>query len=72
MKYKQLGVILLSAVFTWPAQSAETKTYKYDAQGRLVEVKSSGNVNAQRTTTYTFDRAHNRTREKTLKGPPAP
>lgn len=43
------------------AHAAETKTYKYDAQGRLIEVRSTVNATPPRVTTYNYDKAHNRT-----------
>ena len=42
------------------ANAAETITYKYDAKGRLVEVKRTGTVNNNVTTKYTHDKANNR------------
>jgi YD repeat-containing protein len=42
------------------AHAAETITYKYDAKGRLIEVKRTGTVNNNVTTTYTHDKANNR------------
>jgi uncharacterized protein RhaS with RHS repeats len=53
-----------------PARAAETIAYKYDARGRLVEVvrnTGSGNV----VTTYSYDKADNRT-VKTTSGSPNP
>ena len=47
-------------VVTGPAFAAETVTYKYDARGRLVEVKRTGTVNNNVKTTYTHDKANNR------------
>ncbi len=43
-----------------PAQAGETITYKYDAKGRLVEVKRTGTVNNNVTTNYQHDKADNR------------
>lgn len=43
------------------AGAAETITYTYDAQGRLVQVVHSGSVNNGVTATYTHDAADNRT-----------
>lgn len=40
----------------------ETITYKYDAKGRLVEVKRVGTVNNNVKAEYYYDKAHNRTR----------
>lgn len=39
---------------------AETITYKYDARGRLIEVKRTGTVNNNVQTNYTHDKANNR------------
>lgn len=43
-----------------PAQATESITYKYDARGRLVEVKRTGTVNSNVQTNYTHDKANNR------------
>lgn len=43
------------------AQAAETVTYTYDAKGRLVKVVRTGTVNNNVQTTYSHDRADNRT-----------
>jgi YD repeat-containing protein len=53
------------------AHAAETITYTYDARGRLKEVQRSGTVNNGVTTTYTVDKADNRT-NKTTTGSPNP
>jgi YD repeat-containing protein len=45
---------------TGPATAAETITYKYDAKGRLIEVKRTGTVNNNVKTTYQHDKANNR------------
>jgi YD repeat-containing protein len=42
------------------AYAAEAITYKYDARGRLIEVKRTGTVNNNVKTTYTHDKANNR------------
>lgn len=42
--------------------ATETITYKYDAKGRLVEVKRTGTVNNNVKAEYQYDKAHNRTR----------
>jgi hypothetical protein len=51
------SIALISGI---PLQAAETITYKYDAKGRLVEVKRAGSVNNNVTTTYQHDKADNR------------
>ncbi len=59
-----------AAAVAAPADAAETVAYRYDARGRLVEVvrnAGSGNV----VTTYTLDKADNRT-VKTTSGSPNP
>jgi hypothetical protein len=43
------------------AQAAETLTYSYDARGRLVRVQHNGSVNANVVTSYSYDKADNRT-----------
>jgi YD repeat-containing protein len=53
------------------ASAAETITYTYDARGRLVQVARSGTVNNGVTTTYSLDKATNRT-SKTTTGSPNP
>jgi YD repeat-containing protein len=66
--YGAAMALLLSA----PAQAAETITYKYDAKGRLIEVKRTGTVNNNVTTTYTHDKADNRKNVTTTGSPNAP
>jgi hypothetical protein len=50
------------------AQAAETIAYRYDARGRLIEVKrttSGSGAPAPTTTGYSFDKADNRTAKTT-------
>jgi hypothetical protein len=54
------------------AYAAETITYKYDAKGRLIEVKRTGTVNNNVTTTYSHDKADNRKNVTTTGSPNAP
>ena len=54
------------------ADAAETITYKYDAKGRLIEVKRTGTVNNNVTTTYSHDKADNRKNVTTTGSPNAP
>ncbi len=42
--------------------TAETVTYTYDAQGRLVQVQRTGAPQGTETAQYTYDKADNRTR----------
>lgn len=51
---------ILAISVAMPAHASETITYKYDAKGRLVEVKRTGTVNNNVTTTYQHDKADNR------------
>jgi hypothetical protein len=43
------------------ASASETITYSYDARGRLKTVAHTGTVNNGKTTTYSLDKADNRT-----------
>ena len=47
------------------AQAAETITYRYDVHGRLVRVERTGTVNNGVNTSYTWDKADNRTSKAT-------
>ncbi|HEX6604206.1 MAG TPA: hypothetical protein VF027_04920 [Sphingomicrobium sp.] len=57
-----------------PAGASETIAYSYDARGRLVQVARSGTVNNGVTTSYTIDKADNRTGKTTTgsANPPPP
>lgn len=60
-----LGLATLSSA----VNAAETITYKYDARGRVIEVKRTGTVNNNVTTSYTHDKADNRTNTTTTGSP---
>lgn len=60
MRLVRLSSIAALLATTGPAFAAETITYKYDAKGRLIEVKRTGSVNNNVTTNYTHDKADNR------------
>ncbi|MGQ0558862.1 MAG: hypothetical protein ACT4OE_04650 [Sphingosinicella sp.] len=49
--------------------AAETQNYSYDARGRLIKVTRSGTVNNNVNSSYTYDKADNRT-NKTVTGAP--
>lgn len=66
-----VAVALLSSAST-AAIATETITYKYDAKGRVVEVKRSGTVNNSVQANYTYDKADNRTNVKVINSPNAP
>ena len=47
------------------AMASETITYTYDARGRLTKVARSGTVNSGVSTSYSYDKADNRTNRTT-------
>ncbi len=51
---------VISSAIALPLQAAETKTYTYDALGRVVKVKNTGSVNNNQTRNYCYDEAGNR------------
>lgn len=61
------AVLVAALLLAGAASAAETITYKYDAQGRLVKVERSGTVNNGKQTTYVHDKANNR-QTKTTQG----
>lgn len=65
------GLLLLASGLN-AAQAAETVTYKYDARGRLIEVKRTGTVNNNLQTNYTHDKANNRKTVVTINSPNVP
>jgi YD repeat-containing protein len=65
-----LGAAAAAAAAT-AAWATETIVYRYDARGRLVKVERTGTVNNNVTTSYTLDKADNRT-NKTTTGSPNP
>ena len=58
--------LVLAAV---PAMAAETITYTYDARGHLLTVAHSGTANNGLQTTYSHDKADNRTNKTTTGSP---
>lgn len=54
------------------AHAAETITYAYDAQGRVVQVLSTGSINGISSTCYYYDKAHNRVRETVVQSTTCP
>jgi YD repeat-containing protein len=61
-----------AAMLAVAAQAAETITYKYDAKGRLIEVKRTLGTNPVVQTNYTHDKANNRKNVTTTGSPNAP
>ena len=71
---KTIAILGMSGAATCcasPALATETITHSYDAKGRLVQVARTGSVNNGVTTSYTHDKAGNRT-NKTTTGSPNP
>lgn len=62
--------LLILALGSSAAYASETVTYSYDAKGRLVKVVHSGTVNNGVQTTYSHDKADNRTNVTTTGGSP--
>ena len=60
-------LLAAAAAAIWPtaAGASETISYTYDARGRLKTVAHSGTVNNGKTTTYSLDKADNRTSKTT-------
>lgn len=70
MGHKQkIALALASLAVAAAAVAAETINYKYDARGRLIRVEHSGAVNNNVNTTYTYDKADNRTNTTTTGAP---
>ncbi len=68
------GSALAAIVAASAAGAAETIAYTYDARGRLVTVARTGTpaINNGVTTTYTMDKAENRTNKATTGSANAP
>lgn len=69
MKYFRLFWAAIGLFAPQLAHAAETITYSYDAKGRLVKVAHTGTVNNGVQTTYSQDRADNRTQVKITGAP---
>ena len=64
------GLLALAAIgVAAAAMAAETITYTYDARGRLIKVVRTGTVNNNVNTSYTYDKADNRTNKTTTGAP---
>ncbi len=62
-------LMLASLTLASAAIAAETLTYRYDARGRLVKVERSGGPKSGAVTSYSYDKANNRT-NRTVSGAP--
>jgi hypothetical protein len=71
-RLKFSSIAIICAFATLPASAAETITYKYDAKGRLIEVKRTGTVNNNVQSNYTHDKANNRKTVVVTGSPNAP
>ena len=69
MRTATVALTLLAAFTANAAHATETLTYTYDAKGRVVKVDRSGSVNNGVSTTYTQDKADNRSNFKTTGSP---
>ena len=68
MRRRLLAGCALAMVLPTLSSASETINYSYDARGRLVQVAHSGTVNDGVTTSYVYDKAHNRVSKTTSTG----
>jgi YD repeat-containing protein len=62
MRNRMAGALLaLGTLGAAGAAAAETLSYRYDARGRLVRVERTGGPKSGAVTTYSYDKANNRT-----------
>lgn len=57
----QILIALAAGGVAVAAIAAETIIYSYDARGRLIKVERSGTVNNNVASSYSYDKADNRT-----------
>jgi uncharacterized protein RhaS with RHS repeats len=67
-----LAILVLTLGVQRSACAAETITYTYDANGRLVQAQTTGGRANGVTETYQFDAADNQTSRVTVGAPPRP
>jgi YD repeat-containing protein len=60
--------LIAGSIIPRSVSAQETTAYTYDALGRLVAVRTEGNPDQQRTATYDYDQAGNRTVVRTTGG----
>lgn len=68
----RLRLLFASLLAAGPAFAAETITYTYDAEGRVVKVVRTGTVNNNVVVDYERDKADNRTKVKVTGSPNPP
>lgn len=66
---RAICALIVLILFGAAAYAAETVTYSYDARGRLVQVTHTGTVNNNVASSYTYDKANNRTNKTTTGAP---
>ena len=69
---RMMSAALAASVFgVGAAHADDVVEYKYDEHGRVIEVKRTGSAQSGNTvtTTYEYDKADNRTKEKTTGSP---
>jgi hypothetical protein len=59
------GCASAALIVSTAAIASETITYSYDARGRVKQAAHSGTVNSGKVTTYSYDKADNRTSKST-------
>ena len=70
MRRVAVGMLIVIGLAPGLARAAETVSYTYDAQGRVVRVVSTGSTGSTAgpsTTTYQYDKVHNRVRKTVTK-----
>jgi hypothetical protein len=70
MSWKRYVIVTGLLFAAGPAWSQESITYSYDSKGRLVKTERSGTTNND-VTTYSYDKADNRSRLTTTGAPPS-
>ena len=72
MRLVSLILSVAASAAAFPALSAETITYSYDAKGRVVTVVHTGTANNNLNYAYTYDAVSNRKELKVTNSPNPP